>query len=216
MTNIVPLSSADVVRVAVSHLKQGEVIGLPTDTVYGLAADLSNTKAVRDICEIKGRDSQKPIAVCVGSVDDVRRLAYVDDLPKGLLSALLPGPVTLLLDPIPELKKISGPRSTRVGIRVPDFPFIRQVAEHFQYGLALTSANESDSPSCLEPIEFKTLWPFLGLIVDGGRVGVDGSRTGSTIVDLSERGKFQIVREGSALFSTLAILRDHGLGPAER
>lgn len=209
MTNTISLNHPDVLSLAARILKQGKVIAIPTDTVYGLAADLSNPDAVKHIYDIKGRDFKKPVAVCVSSVENIEKLAVVDILPGGLLKELLPGPVTVLLDPIQKLRGILGPNFPKIGIRVVPNSFVCALAKEFP-GLALTSANESDSPSCLEPLEFQNLWPHLGLVVDGGRIC--GSREGSTIIDLSRgKKKYRVVREGSALSQTLATLHNYGV-----
>ena len=72
-------------------------IGLPTDTIYGLAADAGNGNAVNALYATKGRSTDVPLAVCVAEVQDVARLCEVHHLPDGLLDALLPGPVTAVL-----------------------------------------------------------------------------------------------------------------------
>ena len=82
---------------AVSALQRGQVIAVPTDTLYGLAADASSTTGVQRIYSIKHRQAYAPLAVCVADVADVHRYCCTEHLPEQLLQQLLPGPVTLIL-----------------------------------------------------------------------------------------------------------------------
>ncbi|CAH0386344.1 unnamed protein product [Bemisia tabaci] len=185
----------------------GLVIGLPTDTVYGLAADATNDCAIEKLYEIKKRDLKKPIAICVGQVEEVNRWGVTVNIPENLLEALLPGPVTILLKRTDTLEKSLNPGVEKIGIRIPDNKFIRDIANLTRRPLALTSANLSDRPSTLDPEEFRDLWDQLAAVFDGGKIGKSSaSRAGSTVIDLSELGKYKIVREGCAYKETLDIL----------
>lgn len=217
--NIVQLCGNDnhAVRLALKYLRNGEVIAVPTDTVYGLAVDSENTSAIHKLYELKGRDSNKPLAICVGCVSDVKKYGMTSNLPKGLLKKLLPGPVTVLLNRKDKLNPKLNPGLEKVGIRVPEItwhPFIQFVASALGHPLALTSANLSNEPNCIYVDEFKALWPQIGMIFDtqdNKTEPPDKSREGSTIVDLSEEGKFRITRPGVAYTQTLQILQKYGL-----
>lgn len=202
------------VALACRLLLEGNIIALPTDTIYGLAACAQDIAAVRRLYEVKGRDSGKPLAICVGQVEDVCTWAKTDSLPDGLLSSLLPGPVTVVLERTSNLNLELNPSFQKVGIRIPDHPFIRQITQKINSPIALTSANFSNEPSSLSPKEFESLWPQLAAVFDGGRLGAlqsSSSRAGSTIVDLSEKGKYFIVRSGCALPQTLKTVHQFGL-----
>ncbi|XP_054271164.1 threonylcarbamoyl-AMP synthase [Macrosteles quadrilineatus] len=184
-------------------LEQGEVIAVPTDTVFGLACDSSNTAAINKLYEIKGRDKSKPLAICVCAVSEVKKYSKTTYLPKGLLKSLLPGPVTVILERKPRLNPDLNPGITNVGIRVPGtiwHPFIDFVTSALGQPLALTSANLSNEPNCIHVEEFKSLWPKLGGVFDTSINMVDHgwntAREGSTIVDLTEPGRYRIVRKG--------------------
>lgn len=82
---------------AVSALQSGQVIAVPTDTLYGLAADASSTAGVQRIYSIKHRQAYAPLATCVADVADLHRYCCMEHLPEQLLQQLLPGPVTLIL-----------------------------------------------------------------------------------------------------------------------
>ena len=95
-----PVAAAGAVAAAAARLARGGAIALPTDTLYGLAADARSAGAVAALAAAKGRDAgAKPLAVAVADVADVARVAETGGLPEGLLAALLPGPVTVLLRP---------------------------------------------------------------------------------------------------------------------
>ncbi|CAI7899479.1 unnamed protein product [Closterium sp. NIES-54] len=82
---------------AVAALRAHQVIAVPTDTIYGFAADARSAEGIARIYEIKGRDFNKPLAIAVADIADVAVYAETEHLPPGLLPALLPGPVTLVL-----------------------------------------------------------------------------------------------------------------------
>lgn len=206
----------EALRAAVAELRSGAVVAVPTDTLYGLACSANCSAALDAVYRLKGRSEAKPLAVCLGRVVDVYRYCHVK-VPEGLLKDLLPGPVTLVMERSEELNKDLNPFTPLVGIRIPDHAFMQDLAQMFGGPLALTSANLSSQPSSLNVKEFQDLWPQLSLVIDGGPIG-DGKsprcRLGSTVVDLSAPGKFDIIRAGCALENTTAVLqRKYGLLP---
>lgn len=219
--NVIQLNGNDneAVNLAVKCLQNGEIIAVPTDTVYGLAVDASNSSAIAALYKLKGRDSSKPLAICVKSVKDIDTWGDTTDLPKGLLNDLLPGPVTVLLNRKNMLNPDLNPGVTKVGIRVPDttlYPILRQVTSVLAYPLALTSANLSNEPNSIKVDEFQVLWPKLAAVFDNGFGKSEEnsrSREGSTIIDLSKPGSFKITRSGVAFTQTVMILKKYGLGP---
>ncbi|XP_056901346.1 yrdC domain-containing protein, mitochondrial isoform X1 [Takifugu flavidus] len=191
-------------------LKEGHVVALPTDTIYGLACLAQNSEAIRKIYDIKGRNQQKPLAICVGQIQDVYNYCNVL-VQKSLLHDLLPGPVTLVFERSDVLNTDLNPFTSLVGVRIPQHDFMRRLCQMCGEPLALTSANISSHTSTVAVHEFQELWPNLAVVVDGGPVGGQ-SRLGSTVVDLSVRGKYHIIRQGCALTSTIDVLEHkHGL-----
>ncbi len=91
------------------------------------------------------------------------------------------------------------------GVRVPDADFIREVCRQHGGAIALTSANPSGSPSCVDVREFQGLWPGCAVVFDGGTIAA--ARDGSTIVDLCVSGEFRILRKGSAYDHVTAVLK---------
>lgn len=205
------INESDSVKLAIDLLNSGGVIALPTDTVYGLACSATNRQGINKLYEIKKRNENKPVAMCVGKVEDVHLWAEVSHLPDGLLCSLFPGPVTLVLKCINKLDK-SLSVNDKVGVRVPNHPFIINIANGLECPIALTSANLSNEPSSVKITEFKSLWNDLSAVFDGGTLGVgDSNRGASTVIDLTEIGKYFIIREGIACNKSVSILERYGL-----
>lgn len=198
---------------AVRLLQEKRVIALPTDTVYGLAGLAQSNESIKKLYEIKQRDPSKPLAICVGEIADVKSWGIVDSLPAGLLESLFPGPVTLVLKRTTKLNPTFNPNVQNVGIRIPNDKFIRDIAKRLKEPLALTSANESNKPSTIHPEEFSILWPHLGGVFYSEKSIADDelARAGSTVVDLSQPGKYLIIRKGSAEFETVKVLKNFRL-----
>lgn len=169
---------------AVAALRRGEAIGLPTETVYGLAADASRPEAVARIFAIKGRPADHPLIVHLASdaqIDD-----WAVDVPEAarvLAKAFWPGPLTLILRKQPRVPaEVTGGQDT-VGLRCPAHPLALEVLRAFGGGLAAPSANRFGrlSPTSAAHVreEFGDAVP---LVLDGGdcEVGIE-----STILDLS-------------------------------
>ncbi|KAK7862952.1 hypothetical protein R5R35_004906 [Gryllus longicercus] len=190
----------ELVSEACRILTAGYVIAVPTDTVYGLAALVQNTSAINSMYQIKGRDPNKPVAICLSQVEDIEKWAKVDDLPPKLLSALLPGKVTVILERKPLLNAALNPGNPKVGIRVPGSDFIRNIVDQVQQPVALTSANSSSETSSLQAEEFKHLWPHIGAVFcDDSNLKNEELRAGSTIIDLSVKGHYSVIRKGVCL-----------------
>jgi L-threonylcarbamoyladenylate synthase len=169
---------------AASALRAGELVALPTETVYGLAANALDPQAVARIYEVKGRPAQNPIIVHVADLEQARRcVAAWPEAAARLARAFWPGPLTLVLPravAIPDVVTNAGPT---VGVRWPRHPFIQAVIRACGFPLAAPSANLSTqvSPTTVEHV-LKTLAGRIPLIVDGGpaQVGIE-----STVIDLA-------------------------------
>lgn len=169
---------------AVSLLQQGEAVALPTETVYGLAANAFDPRAVRRLFDLKGRPARNPVIVHVASLALAREcVAEWPETAGKLAAAFWPGPLTMVLprsEKIPDIVTAGGPT---VGIRWPSHPFIQQVIRDCGFPLAAPSANRSSSlsPTTAEHVR-KAFGNEIPLIVDGGasQVGIE-----STVVDLA-------------------------------
>ncbi len=187
---ILPTHTAALFNAAVSRaaelLRAGEVVALPTETVYGLAANALDAQAVARIYEVKGRPAHNPIIVHVASLEMARRC--VADWPLAadkLARAFWPGPLTLVLPRSQEIPDIVTAEGPTVGVRWPSHPFIQAVIRECGFPLAAPSANLSN---CVSPTNAghvsKDLGDKIRLIVDGGQsqVGIE-----STVLDLTVR-----------------------------
>ena len=180
------LGPADAERLAdaIAALRRGDVIGLPTETVYGLAADARNAEAVEKIFRLKGRPADHPLIVHIA---DAAQLAqWADDVPETatkLAQAFWPGPLTLILKKRADVPDIVTGGQDTVGLRCPAHPLALAVLRQFGGGLAAPSANRFGriSPTSAQHVrdEFGDAVP---VVLDGGdcEVGIE-----STIVDLS-------------------------------
>ena len=126
LSQIIPLTSPQAAQKAAQALKSGHVIATPTDTIYGIAASVQNNAAVNRLYEIKGRDSLKPIAICLAEIDQVYDWGRVT-VERSVLEALLPGPVTVIFRRLDALNPKFNPGTDRIGIRIPDHAFVRNV-----------------------------------------------------------------------------------------
>ena len=210
------------ISLAVEALKRGSIIAVPTDTLYGFACDASNPKAIENLYAVKGREKTKPVAVCVSRAEDVKKICEVERMvEESLLRKLLPGAVTLLFKRKWRETRLSeslNPNVDNVGVRVPNCAFIVDVCDAFDGPIALTSANKSGKPSCVDVSEFRELHEKCERVFDGGKIiEDDGStdsallRSGSTIVDLSKGdGSFRVVRDGCVLEDTTSVLLEYG------
>ncbi|CAH2093475.1 unnamed protein product [Euphydryas editha] len=214
MASIISCTEEKSYKKAADFLENGYVIAVPTDTIYGLACSANCPEAIKKLYSIKGRDAAKPVAICVTNVADVRKWGEASHLCDDLLHSLLPGPVTLVLQKSKYLDNpFLNPLTTKIGIRIPNCEFINNMTKVFDKPVALTSANFSNEPSTLCVKEFEHLYEHLGAVFDGGVLsqGLEQNRTGSTVIDLSEMGSYNIIRKGISYKRFKKILQHHGL-----
>jgi len=189
------------------QLRQGEVLGMPTDTFYGLAADPLNLRAVDRIYEIKSRSRHKPLSLLIGSVAQAESLAK-DLLPEFYLltERFWPGPLTLIVQAAPGLPLKVTANSGNVALRVPAATIPLEVIRKAGVPITATSANLSGASECTTAEAVRDqLGGRLNVIVDGGP---SPSQVPSTIVDLTveELGKscWRIQREGAVSAEEIA------------
>ncbi len=181
---------------AAEILKAGGLVAVPTETVYGLAANGFNENAVSRIYEVKGRPEVKPLSLMVRGAEAFELLC--EEVPKAayvLADIFWPGPLTIVLKAkkiIPDIVRASG---ETVGLRCPDHPQLGELLKAVDFPLAAPSANPSGEKSPVRAQE--VLEYFNGKIegiIDGGECALGKE---STIIDLS-RTPYTILREGAA------------------
>ena len=169
---------------AASVLRQGGLLAIPTETVYGLGADALNEAAVRSIYTAKGRPSDNPLIIHVPGPDWLER--YCRRVPRtayDLAAAFWPGPLTLILPRSPEVPDCTTGGLDTVGVRCPDHPVTLAIISAAGTPVAAPSANTSGRPSCTNAADvLEDMAGKIPAIVDGGscQVGVE-----STILDLT-------------------------------
>jgi L-threonylcarbamoyladenylate synthase len=201
-------------RRAAELLRAGEVVALPTETVYGLAANALDERAVAKIFQIKGRPDNNPIIVHVASNEMAKRcVEHWPERADNLSKAFWPGPLTLVLPRASEIPEIVTAGGATVGVRWPSHPFIQAVIRECRFPLAAPSANLSNqiSPTNAEHVRAQ-LAEKIPLIVDGGQsqVGIE-----STVLDLTV-SPARILRPGMIHAESLAAVCGEIQNPESR
>lgn len=184
----------DVIRRASEVLRQGGLVVVPTETVYGLAADAMNPAAVSNVFVAKGRPSTNPLIVHVLGIEHAQELCVEwPEAAQRLAEAFWPGPLTLILPKRDIVPSITTSGLTTIAIRSPRHPVLRALLETSELSLAAPSANIYTR---LSPTRFEDLDPELlervDMVLDGGdcEVGIE-----STVVDLCH-GAPKVMRPG--------------------
>ncbi|MDX1828308.1 MAG: L-threonylcarbamoyladenylate synthase [Lutibacter sp.] len=186
----------------VSILKKGGLIIYPTDTVYGVGCDITNTKAMEKVAKIKGvkLDKANFSFICnnLSNLSDYVR--QIDTPTYKILKKAFPGPFTFVLPGNTNLPKSFKNKKT-VGIRIPNNNIIRALIE--KLGNPIVSTSIYDEDDLLEyttdpELIFEKWQNKVDIVIDGGF----GGNIPSTVIDLSD-GKFEILREGKGDFNSL-------------
>jgi L-threonylcarbamoyladenylate synthase len=209
MSSIVSSRNQDAVRRAVEVLNAGGLVGLPTETVYGLAARADLDSAVNKIFHAKGRPIDHPLILHISHSSELHR--YVESVPPEAISLAeqcWPGPLTLLLHKSPEVSKlVTGGRNT-VAIRVPANECARNIIDLCGYAIAAPSANVFGhvSPSTAQHV-LDDLGDHVDLVIDDGgcTIGVE-----STIVDFTT-SQPQLLRPGGLPVEDLEMIMNREL-----
>ena len=185
---------------AVQAISAGQLLGLPTETVYGLAADAARPDAVARIFAAKGRPSNHPLIVHVADADGVAHFARdVPAFAERLMAAFWPGPLTLILPRRPDVGEATAGGQDSIGVRCPSHPVAQAVLQALAlatppvWGLAAPSANQFGRVSPTTAAHVAGEFGDSLLVLDGGPCGVGIE---STIVDCT-RGAPVLLRPGA-------------------
>lgn len=177
------------------HLLKGGIFAYPTETVWGLGVDCTNSEAVNNLFELKGRMSSKAMSVLVGNIYQARNLAVFDSQLEKLLEIFWPGPVTFVLPAKDMVSKEITADSGFVGIRCSSHPFVRRLMQQINLPITTTSANQSGEPPAKNKNELNWL-PTNVMVADSSAESKEnGSGTGSTVVKIFN-GKIECLRAG--------------------
>lgn len=173
---------------AVNILENDGVIVYPTDTIYGLGANISSEKAIKKVYSLKGRDHSKPLSVCVSGIDDIHKIAHLEADEK--IKKMLPGPYTIILYRKENVSPLLTAGGEKIGIRIPDNVICRELTHKFP--ITTTSANLSDKKVPESAREIIELWgDSVDLVIDSGKL----QGNPSTVIDWTTHPP-KILREG--------------------
>jgi len=209
-TELLRDDAAGIARAA-ELLRAGELVAIPTETVYGLAVRADDAAAVGRLFAAKGRPADNPLIVHVAEVADVLQVAReVTPLAQLLLTHLAPGPLTVVMEARDDLPRAVTAGLDSVAVRIPDHPVAREILRAAGVALAAPSANRSGRPSPTRAAHvLADLGGMIAAVLDGG-VAAHGLE--STVVDA--RGEVPLVlREGAVSREELAwVLSRHAGG----
>ncbi|MFW5885915.1 MAG: L-threonylcarbamoyladenylate synthase [Halanaerobium sp.] len=192
---IAELKNDPAVIEAAEFLKKGELVALPTETVYGLAADAMNPEAVKKIFRAKGRPQDNPLIVHIADQRQLKQLTAgeISGRARKLMDKFWPGPLTIIFSKKQEVPEITSAGLETIAVRMPAHPLMLAVIELSDLALAAPSANTSGFPSPTRARHvYNDLKAKIPLILDGGfcHFGVE-----STVIDL-RREKVRVLRPG--------------------
>ncbi len=178
---------------AVVCIKRGGVIVYPTDTIYGLGADLNNKKALERILKIKKESLNKPLSFILPDLKDIATYANVDDYAYKIIKRVTPGPYTFVLRATKQVPKLMLYKRTTVGVRIPDAPIALALTQELGNPILSTSVPIDENRYHTDPIQIADNYKNeIDLILDAGIL----FNNPSTVVDLT--GDFpEIIREGA-------------------
>ncbi len=174
-----------ILKKTIYNLNNGEVIGLPTETVYGLGGNAYSKKSIKKIFSLKGRPKSNPLIIHYHNISETINDVVINDVFKKLYQKFCPGPITFILKRKinSKIHPIACANLKTVAIRFPRQKIIRSILKNISYPLAMPSANKSTRVS---PVTAKDVYEEfekkLKLILDGGmcKVGIE-----STVIDLT-------------------------------
>lgn len=186
METILLKPNKESIELACKLLQDGEVVGVPTETVYGLAGDSRNGEAIKKIFKAKGRPADNPLIVHISNLDMLKGVVrYVSNDAKKLMNAFWPGPLTIIMPKGNEICNETCAGLDSVGVRMPSNPIAHEIIEKSKVPFSAPSANISGKPSPTNATDvFVDMNGRIPLIIDGGEcdAGVE-STVISTLTD---------------------------------
>ncbi len=170
------------IELAVDLLKKDEVVGFPTETVYGLAGNIYSEKAIQKIFDTKKRPSFNPLIVHIKGIEDLNKVAIdISETAKKLAAAFWPGPLTLLLQKHPSVPETITAGKQTVAVRIPNHPVALSLLNKLDFPLAAPSANPFGSISPTSALHVETYFgESIKMILDGGvcKAGLESTIVG--------------------------------------
>jgi len=188
-------------ELASEFLRDGKIVAFATDTVYGIASDASNPKAVEKLYHLKKRDEKKPIAIFLPNLSAAKKIFIFDEISEKIAQEFLPGALTLILETNSNSSSLLAANLNQnndnsLGFRIVDSFFVNKIFEKFNGFLAVSSANLSNHEPAKSAVEVEKYFPELDLLV----CGEISSKMPSTVAKIS-KGKITIIRQGSVILN---------------
>jgi L-threonylcarbamoyladenylate synthase len=197
---------SDLIKAA-EFIKSGEIVGIPTETVYGLGADASNEEAVAMVFRAKGRPADNPLIVHLADFSQaVKYTSSIPELAYKLAERFCPGPLTMVLPKNDRIPMITSGGLDTVGIRVPSHPVMHRIIELSGCPIAAPSANTSGYPSPTSASHvMRDMNGKIAAVVDGGssEFGVE-----STVISIESENTVRILRPGCVTKEMLSEICD--------
>lgn len=195
------------ITIAAELIRQGQVVGVPTETVYGLCADARNENAVRAVFTAKGRPADNPLIVHIADFSQAELYtSYIPELAYRLAEKFCPGALTMILPKNDRIPLITSGGLDTVGIRVPSHPIMHRVIELSGCPIAAPSANISGlpSPTCAEHV-MRDMNGRISAVINGGnsKYGVE-----STVISFDGEKTARILRPGAVTREMLMEICD--------
>ena len=180
------------IRRAVDALEAGEVIGYPTDTVYGLGCDMFNKRALNRLYQIKGMDRSQRLAFVCRDLTEVARYAVMHDRVFRILRKYLPGPYCFILEATHDVPRaVQGHRKT-VGVRIPNHPVALALVEGLGRPIVSSTAARHGETPHIDARELDLEFPGLAMVLDCGPGGTEPT----TVIDLTTEQP-EVIRAGA-------------------
>ena len=182
------------IELAKKVLKNGGIIVYPTDTVYGIGANIFDEKAVQKVYSAKKRPQTKPISICLSRIEEIKEVACINRDTEKIVSKILPGPFTLILNKKERISSLLTAGKDKIGVRIPESRVCKELSEDFP--ITTTSANISGMkvPDSAEGVA-EQLGDSVDLILDAG---VFEHAVPSTVIDMTVFPP-KILRKGSKI-----------------
>src|SRR5438045_6825064 len=188
---------SSLIRYAADQIRAGQVLGMPTDTFYGLAADPFNLRAVDRVYDIKSRSRHKPLSLLIDSIEQAEDMAKpLPDEFYALARRFWPGPLTIIVRAASRLPLKVTANTGNVALRIPNAKIPLAVVQAAAIPITATSANLSGASECTTAAAVRDqLQERIPIIVDGG---TSPRAVASTIVDLTdEEARWRVMRAGA-------------------
>jgi tRNA threonylcarbamoyl adenosine modification protein (Sua5/YciO/YrdC/YwlC family) len=173
-------------------LRNGGLIGYPTDTIYGIGCDLFHKEAIERIYRLKRHDSKKPLSFICSGLDDISQYARVSNYAYKTMRRLLPGPYTFILEATKLVPTIAVTKQRTVGIRVPDNRICLSIVEGLGHPIISTSVYKPNEELYSDPADIEEKFgKQLDIVIDGGIIVAEHS----SVIDLTEEEP-RVLRRG--------------------